>query len=292
MRADVELDTAEYGWVTLPAALSPATRHPRCSGSRSRRRSSRSRSCRPGRTRPRRSRRPTRATPWRAARTGRLRRHGFAIPAIVITVATDAGIPVLAVAGLAGALVAAKALRRRRRRSFGPPATRVAGAWRELVDLSRDLGIVAASPDAAVKPGMPRAPGVRPRPRSARRPAGSSPRTPRAAACRPRRTWRSPPTRPPSARPTRTARRRPGSGPLVATARRGATASLPRWRRAWVAVNPASLWASRAAVDRAVVRPRRAVRSSGGGRGAGGGRGSHGARSQRRRRAIPGGAYR
>ena len=79
---------------------------------------------------------------------------------------------------------------------------------------------------------------------------------------------------------------------LVAAARRGATAALPRWRRAWVVVNPRSLWASRAEVDRAIVRLRRAIRSSGGGRGAGGGRGSHGARSQRRGRVIAGGAYR
>ena len=33
---------------------------------------------------------------------------------------------------------------------------------------------------------------------------------------------------------------------LVETSRRDATAPLPRWRRAWVTVNPASLWASRA----------------------------------------------
>ena len=34
---------------------------------------------------------------------------------------------------------------------------------------------------------------------------------------------------------------------LVEETRHGATANLARWRRAWVAVNPASLWASRAA---------------------------------------------
>ena len=146
--------------------------------------------------------------------------NGFTIPPIVITVATDAGVPFLAVAGLAAALAAAKAMRRRRRRSFGPPATRVAGAWRELIDLSRDLGIVAASPDAAVKPGIPRAPE-----RPAAAAVGAPTRREFAAYAESRGL--------PSARAvadaadaatlgrrTRTARRRPGCGSL--SRRRGA----------------------------------------------------------------------
>jgi hypothetical protein len=47
---------------------------------------------------------------------------------------------------------------------------------------------------------------------------------------------------------------------LVETSRRDTMAPLPRWRRAWVAVNPTSLWASRAVADRAVTRARRAGR--------------------------------
>jgi hypothetical protein len=85
---------------------------------------------------------------------------------------------------------------------------------------------------------------------------------------------------------------------LVAAARRGATAALPRWRRAWVAVNPRSLWASRAEVERAITQGRRAIRGSGSeragraGHGGRGGHGGHGARGRRRGRVIPGGAYR
>ena len=194
-------------------------------------------------------------------------------------------------AGLAAALTAAKAMRRRRRRSFGPPATRVAGAWRELIDLSRDLGIMAARRTR----------------RSSRASAG-------AGSVRPSATVGAPTRREfaayaesrglPSARAVADAADEATFGPadpdgaaaarvwqLVAAARRGATAALPRWRRAWVEVNPGSLWASRAEVERAVARLR-AIRSSGGGRGARGGRGSHGARGQRRGRVIPGGAYR
>lgn len=84
---------------------------------------------------------------------------------------------------------------------------------------------------------------------------------------------------------------------LVETSRREARAPLPRWRRAWVTVNPASLWASRPVIDQAVARARRAGRrpaAPGSGR-SGGTHHSSGARTahgQRRGGAIPGGAYR
>ena len=177
---------------------------------------------------------------------------GFVIPAIVLVVARDAGIPVLALAALALALAGAKALRRRRRRVLGPPAARVAGAWRELIDLGRDLGIgraasVAPGPAASVAGGgaMTRrefAAYAEARGLSAASAvavaadaATFGPADPDGAAVA--RVWQ-----------------------LVETSRRDATAPLPRWRRAWVTVNPASLWASRAVIDRAVARARRAGR--------------------------------
>ena len=266
VRADVELDTAEYGWVTLPAALFTGNKKPTVQQQQI--------------TSPRQ---PVKVVPPRlnqAAPAAAVNQssavarssatpslgNGFTIPPIAITVATDAGIPFLVVAGLATALAAAKAMRRRRRRSFGPPATRVAGAWRELIDLSRDLGIAAALPDPAVKPGIPRAPGAA----DAAATVGAPTRREFAAYAESRGL--------PSARAVADAADEATFGPadpdgaaaarvwqLVATARRGATAALPRWRRAWVVVNPRSLWASRAQVDRAIAQ---------------------------RRRAIPGGAYR
>jgi hypothetical protein len=41
---------------------------------------------------------------------------------------------------------------------------------------------------------------------------------------------------------------------LVEMSRRDARAPLPRWRRAWVTVNPASLWASRTVTGRAAAQ--------------------------------------
>ena len=290
VRADVELDTVEYGWVTLPAALFTGNKKPTVQ---------RQQIAPPQQpvkvVPPRQSEAAPVAAVNQSSAVARSSAKpsvgsGFTIPPIVITVATDAGVPLLAVAGLAAALAAAKAMRRRRRRSFGPPATRVAGAWRELIDLSRDLGIVAASPDAAAKPGIPRAPGAS----GASATVGAPTRREFAAYAESRGLT--------SARAVADAADAATFGPadpdgsaaarvwqLVATARRGATAALPRWRRAWVVVNPRSLWASRAEVDRAIARGRRVIRGSGAARG---GRGSHGARSKRRGRVIPGGAYR
>ena len=270
VHADIELDTAQYGWVTLPAAL--FTGHNKTTVQQQQIRSAQQ----PVKVVPPRR---NQAAPVAAVNASSAVARGsakpsaaggFTIPPIAITVATDAGIPFLVLAGLAVALVAAKAMRRRRRRSFGPPATRVAGAWRELIDLSRDLGI------APVTPGAPGVPAV----------VGAPTRREFAAYAESRGL--------PSARAVADAADAATFGPadpdgaaaarvwqLVATARRGAAAALPRWRRAWVAVNPRSLWASRAEVERAITQRRRAIRGSG-----------HRARRQRRGRVIPGGAYR
>ena len=113
------------------------------------------------------------------------------IPAIVVILLKYAGIPLLAVLAVVTAPIAAKALRRRRRRTLGPPSARAARAWRELLDLGRDLGIAPAA---------------------ATQPAASRRRWPRHGDCpRPGR-WQRRPTRPSSARPNRTTPRRPGSG--------------------------------------------------------------------------------
>jgi hypothetical protein len=301
VRADVELDTAEYGWVTLPARDFTGDKAPTLQ------RQQITPPQEPVKVVPPRR---NQAAPVAAAneshavaRSSEKPSSGsaFAIPSIVITIATDAGIPVLAVAGLAGALAAAKTARRRRRRSFGPPAARVAGAWRELIDLSRDLGIAAATPDAGGTPdaaGTPTttaAAGATIATRATAGAGGTPTRREFAAYAESRGL--------PSARAVAVAADAAIFGPadpdgaaaarvwqLVAAARRGAIAPLPRWRRVWVAVNPASLWARRAAMDRAIARARRAVRGPGGGRG---GRGAgRGARGQRRGRPVPGGAYR
>jgi hypothetical protein len=146
------------------------------------------------------------------------------IPAIVLTLLKYVGIPVLAVLALVTALIAAKALRRRRRRRLGPPAARAALAWRELLDLGRDLGIPSAAPaatrleQAAVAEGreLPAA-GLA---AAAADAAVFGPADPDDAAAA--RVWA-----------------------LADATRRAAIERLSRRRRAWVAVNPASLFAPR-----------------------------------------------
>ncbi len=162
---------------------------------------------------------------------------GFAIPPIVLLVLKYAGTPLVAVVAAGLLLIALKAARRRRRRSTGSPSARVAGAWRELVDLGRDLGIAAAG---AGGPGPKLAAPTRREfaahaeehgLREAQAVAVAAdavifgPGEPDAAAVT--EVWQ-----------------------LVAAARRAAMSGLPRRRRLWVAVNPASLWASRATLDR------------------------------------------
>jgi hypothetical protein len=158
----------------------------------------------------------------------------------VLVVARDAGIPLLALGALAVMLVGAKALRRRRRRVLGPPAARIAGAWRELIDLGRDLGIERA---ASVRPGL------------AASAAGGGAMTRREFALYAQARGLS------AASAVAVAADAATFGPadpdgaavarvwqLVETSRRDATVPLPRWRRIWVTVNPASLWASRAVI--------------------------------------------
>ena len=293
VHADVELDTSQYGWVTLPYSrvhTHEEPDHQAADGKYAAR--SRSRSSRPGITSRRRSPRPTQAMPWPGprphpppVRASSSRRSCWSWPGMWESRSSRSRCSPLTLAG-------AKALRRRRRRVLGPPAARVAGAWRELIDLGRDLGIgraasVAPGPAASVAGGgaMTRrefAAYAQARGLSAASAvavaadaATFGPADPDGAAVA--RVWQ-----------------------LVERSRRDATAPLPRWRRAWVTVNPASLWASRAVIDRAVARARRAgrrpaARGSGGSRGSGDSHHSSGARSARGHRrgaAIPGGAHR
>jgi hypothetical protein len=300
VRADVELDTAEYGWVTLPASdftsPTPAAVEkqlvttpqdpvrvipPRQNQAAPVAAANESSAAARGSSRPR-------------ASSG----SGFVIPAIVITVATDAGIPVLGLTGMAAALVAAKRTRRRRRRSFGPPTARIAGAWNELTDLSRDLGIAAAVPDQAVPDQAgPDAAGT---PRAAAVSGGIPTRREFAADAESRGLA--------SARAVADAADEATFGPaepdsaavkrvwdLVEAARQASTAPLSRRRRWWIAVNPASLWRPAVGASRtAIARARRAAqapaaRGSGGRSGSGG---SRDGRGRRRGRPVPGGAYR
>lgn len=71
--------------------------------------------------------------------------HGLRIvhvPGYVVAVAKYAGIPLLALLGICGSIVGAKARRRHLRRSRGPAHGRFAKGWREVVDRARDVGVV------------------------------------------------------------------------------------------------------------------------------------------------------
>jgi hypothetical protein len=244
VHADVELDTSQYGWVTLPYTAFTPTKSPIIK--------QQTENAPPEPVKvvpPRRSQ----SAPVAAANSSgavdrtasaSVTRQGFAIPAIVLAVARDAGIPVLVLAALAASLAGAKALRRRRRRALGPPAARVAGAWRELMDLGRDLGIERA---ASVMPALAAGGG------------GAMTRREFAVYAEPRGL--------PAAAAVAVAADAATFGPadpdgvaaarvweLVEMSRRDARAPLPRWRRAWVTVNPASLWASRAVTGRAAAQ--------------------------------------
>ena len=289
VHADVALDTAQYGWVTLPYSAFTPTKSPII------KQQTENTPPVPAKVVPPRH---NQSAPVAAANAGSAvartaavpaTRLGFIIPAIVLVVARDAGIPVLALAVLAVMLASAKALRRRRRRVLGPPAARVAGAWRELIDLGRDLGIERTAP---VRPGASVTPGA------AASAAGAGAMTRREFAAYAQARGLS------AASALAVAADAATFGPadpddatvariwqLVKTSRRDTTAPLPRWRRAWVTVNPASLWASRAGIDRAVAQARRVGRRPAA-RGSGGSHHSSGARSPGRGGAIPGGAYR
>ncbi len=241
VRADVELDTAQYGWVTLPASQFTGTKSPQLQ--------QRKVTPPPQPVKvvpPRRSD----AAPVAAAnssssvsRTSSAPQSGsgFALPAIVVALLTYGGVPLAALAAIAAALVGLKALRRRRR-SLGPPSARAAGAWRELIDLGRDLGI---GPAAAGAPAPTR------REFAARAEALGLSSAGAVAAAADAVTFG--PADPDNAAAARL-------WALVAEARRTATAGLPRHRRAWVAVNPASLLASRAVAGRLAGRARGRLR--------------------------------
>jgi hypothetical protein len=223
VHADVELDLDQYGWVTLPAALFTGTKSPAPQQQQVippqpvRIVPPRQNAAAPVPT-TNASSALSRTAPNSPARPG-----GFVIPAIVVILFSYAGVPLLAVLAVAAALIAAKALRRRRRRAAGPPAARAAGAWRELLDFGRDLGMGSPAPAATRREqaaraetlGLPAARAVA----AAADAAVFGPADPDDAAAI--RVW-----------------------VLAEEARRGAMERLSRRRRAWIAVNPASLWAS------------------------------------------------
>jgi hypothetical protein len=224
VHADVEVDLTQYGWETLPATLFTGTLNPLVQQQQETQPKSvrvvppRLNPAAPVPT-PNSSGAVSHAQPNPPGPTG-----GFVLPAIVVTMLTDAGIPLLAVLALVTALVGTKVLRRRRRRDVGPPAARAAGAWRELLDLGRDLGTGPADPTATRREqaaraellGVPAAEAVA----VAVDAAVFGPADPDDGAVS--RVWT-----------------------LAEKSRRSALDRLSRWRRAWVAVNPVSLFAPR-----------------------------------------------
>ena len=231
VRADVELDTAEYGWVTLPASQFTGTKSPQLQEQKV------TPPPQPVKVVPPRR---SDAAPVPAANSSNAvsrtapppSASGAGLPPIVFILLKYAGTPLLAAAAVGVGLILLKAVRRRRRRTAGPPSARVAGAWRELVDLGRDLGISAAEASApaptrrefaayAEEHGLADARAVA----VAADAAVFGPADPDDAAVT--RVWQ-----------------------LVAAARKAATSGLPLRRRLWVAVSPVSLWASRVTLDR------------------------------------------
>ena len=242
VHADVQLRLAGYGWVTLPSGMftgrktavpQPQTTPPPA---------------------------PAKVVPPPAsnaapitqdanqsntvARSAPPGRGPFQLPAIVAALLGYVGLPLLALAMIGAALVAAKALRRRHRRRTGPAATRCHGAWLELLDLGRDLGI--ERPANATRREF-----ARTAERGGIAGALVVARAADAAAFRR--------DEPDDVAVTRV-------WTLAEQARRNATGPLARWRRAWVAVNPASLWASRPARTRRPARPGRPGLSQAGAR--------------------------
>lgn len=65
---------------------------------------------------------------------------GWKIPPAVLTAVKFIGIPLLVVGSVIGGMALAKALRRRRRRTSGEAATRIAGGWAEVRGVARDYG--------------------------------------------------------------------------------------------------------------------------------------------------------
>jgi len=71
--------------------------------------------------------------------------EGFSLPGWLRAILVYVAFPLLVLAALVGAVVGAKALRRRRRRTHVVVSRRFVGAWRELVDHARDLGTAVPS---------------------------------------------------------------------------------------------------------------------------------------------------
>jgi Transglutaminase-like superfamily len=243
VHADVELDTAQYGWVTLPYSAFTPTKSPVI------KQQTENTPPVPVRVVPPRH---NQSAPVAAANSSTAvartastpaTRKGFAIPAIVLVVARDVGMPILAFVALGLTLAGAKMLRRRRRRGVGPPAARVVGAWRELIDLGHDLGIQRAAPVTPVvsvmpDPATPVADGgvMTRREFAVYAEARGLPAASAVAVAADAATFG--PADPDGAAAAQVWQ-------LVERSRRDARVPLPRWRRVWVTVNPASLWASR-----------------------------------------------
>ena len=69
---------------------------------------------------------------------------GWALPGWLVAVLLYAVLPLLALLVVAGAIIGAKVLRRRRRRSAESVSARFAGGWREVTDHARDLGVAVS----------------------------------------------------------------------------------------------------------------------------------------------------
>lgn len=64
----------------------------------------------------------------------------LSLPGWLVAILKYVGAPLLGVALLLGAVIAAKRARRQRRRTRGAPGARLAAAWREVLDQARDVG--------------------------------------------------------------------------------------------------------------------------------------------------------
>jgi len=227
VRADVELDLAQYGWVTLPASDFTGTRtatpqplttpHPA-----------------PAKVVPPpvnnappvASENESNAVSRRAPNKNSP--HSFLLPGFVMPLVKYGVLPLLILAAIAAALAGAKALRRRRRRYHGPAVARVSGAWREVLDVGRDLGIAPAA-------GLTR----REHAADAERHGLSGARA-LAVAVDATVFGQADPDDAAAA----------SIWTLAEQTRRGALAGLNYWRRLWVTVNPASLQAGLGASQR------------------------------------------
>lgn len=65
---------------------------------------------------------------------------GFRLPAWLVTTLRTVGLPLLIIVLICATIIGVKAWRRRRRRTRGAPAARLAHGWREITDHARDLG--------------------------------------------------------------------------------------------------------------------------------------------------------